>query len=297
MGLKKDEGDRVLGSFAPVKGASLMIFGCGLLSLNDAAMKLAVESTPIYQAILIRGVFALIPIMLLARFQGGFKLLRWRNLRGQLKAALLWTASVFLFTWCLQFLPLAIAVVMIYTSPLFVAAMAYRIPDEKVGLRHSCAVIVGIIGVVIVVQPGSEGISWVVLVPLASAFILAIRDLGIRQLILSDNALSIHAFSNIFVSTCALFIAPLYWAQVSSIDFLLLIFAGLISGFAIFFMIEAFRFIEASSASALKISGVVWSALLGLVIWEDFLDGGQWLGVFLILISGIYVLKFRIKKE
>jgi drug/metabolite transporter (DMT)-like permease len=296
MGLKKEE-DGVLSSFAPVKGASLMIFGCGLLSLNDAAMKLAVEDTPIYQAIFIRGVFAFIPIILLAKFQGGLKQLRWRNLTGQLKAAFLWTASVFLFTWSLQFLPLTIAVVMIYASPLFVAAMAYRVPDEKVGWGHTCAVIVGVIGVVFVVQPGSEAISWVVLIPLTSALILAIRDFGIRQLILSDSALSIHAFSNIFVCAFALFIAPFYWTQLSNIDFFLLIFAGLISGFSLFCMIEAFRFIEASSASALKISGVVWSALLGFVIWEDILDGGQWLGVFLVLISGFYVLKFRIKKE
>lgn len=279
---------------APVKGAGLILLACGLLSLNDAAMKLVVADTPIYQAIFIRGVIALVPILFLARRQGGIQTLRWRNLRGQMVAAFLWAGSVFLFTACLQFLPLAIATVMIYTSPLFVAVLAPRFLGERVGWRHICAVIIGFLGVIFVVQPGGEQISWAVLMPFAAAFILAIRDIGLRQLVVSDNSLSIHVFSNIVVSVCALSFAVFNWAPIDYVDFWLLVGAGLASGFALFCMIEAFRFVEASSASAFKISGVVWAGLLGFLIWGDVPSGGQWVGFLLIVGSGVYVLQSRI---
>ena len=77
----------------------------------------------------------------------------------------------------------------------------------------------------------------------------------------------------------------------------LLVAAGLFFGVGIFFMIDAYRFANASLVSGFRYSGLLWAFLLGIVIWGDTPGALELLGVALIFGSGIFVLQHNSQRE
>ena len=273
------------------KGIYLTVLGTGVITLNDAAMKWVVADHPVGEAIFVRGLFALLPIALLLRRQGGWRALRWQSLRDQAVCAVLLTVAIFLFIFSLSRLPLATAVIIIYTSPLFVTALAPFLLGERVGWRRWSAVCIGFAGALLVIRPNGEDFSWLILLPLAVALLTAVRDIVVRRVLARESAVSILAFSVCAVTLCALPTATLGWVPLDALDLACLALAGLGFGFGIFFLTDALRHADASLLAPLKYSGVVWAVILGYLLWADLPSLEALAGAVLIVCSGLFILR------
>lgn len=267
-----------------------MVLGCGLLTVNDAAMKSVVADHSVSQAVFVRGLFALVPIFLLVRHAGGWPALRWTNVGGQMAAAALLVVALFLFINALALLPLTIAIIVIYSNPLFVTALAPWALGERVGWRRWSAVVVGFAGVLLVVGPEVAAFSWALLLPLTVALLTAARDLLVRRVIAGETSVSLLAFSSLAVTFCALPGAVLDWAPLEMFEIVVLAVAALFFALGLFLMTEALRFADASLVSPYKYSGVIWAALLGFLLWRETPSLEVWLGAALIVISGLFIL-------
>ena len=155
--------------------ASVVVF-----IFNDALMKLASETMPSLQAIGLRGIFATAWCALAITVSGD-----WRHahrlahpavaLRGVLEA----TAAI-TYLVALAFIPFAIATAVNMSTPLFLAVLAVLMLGEKVGWRRWCAITVGFLGVLMVIQPEPGDINgWTWLVVLSS-LVGALRDVIAR---------------------------------------------------------------------------------------------------------------------
>ena len=109
-----------------------MLVACGLLTANDALLKSLVSALPLGQVIAIRGFFALIVVVMLAPKVGGFARLRAKRHRVVLLCSGLLVANIVLFPLSLPHMPLADAIILAYTSPIWVVALAPILLSERV---------------------------------------------------------------------------------------------------------------------------------------------------------------------
>lgn len=283
---------------APLRGVATMLGAITLLTINDAFMKWVVATLPIGEAIFIRGLFALIPIALLLHIAGGRAALRLRSWRRQLLSASLLAGALFSFITALKFLPLGLAVIIVYTNPLFVTALAPFVLREKVGWRRWTAVIIGFIGAALVIRPEGGDMSWALLLPLAASFLSAIRDLVNRQLVYGETSVSILGVSMALVLLLALTTAPFGWILPEPSSLFFLFAAGMAFAFAMFGMIDAFRYGDASLVTPFKYVGVILGLILGFLVWDEVPEVLDLLGAAIIVASGIFIIQreARLKK-
>lgn len=274
----------------PMRGIALATIGIGFITFNDALMKLVVDERPIGQAIFVRGLFTLVPIALLVYRAGGGRVLRVYSWRWQFLCAALLVGPLFLFVYSISQLPLAVATIVSFTNPLFVALLAPMVLRERVDKGRLLAVMVGFIGVLFIVQPGGTTFQWIALGPLAVAFLTAVRELVLRVALARDTSESMLLISTVSVTVIALTTWPFGWPPMSALDALLLAGAALGFGFGIYATTEALRFAEASLLSTFKYTAVVWALVLAFLIWGDVPTLLMLVGAALITASGLYVL-------
>ena len=269
-----------------------MILGSALLTASDAVTKWLTQDYPVSQVWCLRTLFVLVPIVLLAPRYGGYRALLPTHVAPQLLRAVLFLLTTLLITIGLSLLPLAQMVSIVFSSPLFVAALAPLLLGERVSISRWLTIAIGFIGVLVIVRPDPTTMGIASLIAIAAAFSSAVRDIVTRRISTTESSLSILFCSSAFVIVVALAAAPwLGWIQVQTVGWALLLINGILNGSAHFLIIEALRLSEASAVVPYKYTGLIWGVLLGLVVWGDV--PSPWIigGAILIAISGLSLLR------
>lgn len=276
---------------SPGKGIACMVLGGLLLTVNDAIQKWMTADFPTGQLLAMRAVFMLVPIAFLIWHAGGLPALKITNYRGQALRAVLVCLSSFLFVGALSVMPLADAIAITFAGPLFVTALAPLLLREQVGWRRWGAVLTGFVGVLIMVRPsGANTLQWVALLPLGVALCGAIRDITTRYIHGTETTAGIMFYSTSGVIIVGFATAPFAWEPISAVQYGMFAINGLVLGGAYFFLVEALRLAQASVVSPYKYATLVWAILIGVVVWGDLPDSGMFVGAFLVVASGLYIL-------
>jgi len=273
------------------KSMLLMAIGIGLITANDAATKYLVQSHPVGQVMCLRQAATLLVIIPYLLYFKRWHQLRVVNWHGQLgRGALFLVGSVFI-VWGLGALPLATAVTMLFLSPIIMVALSAPLLGERVGAHRWVAVIGGFAGVLIIMRPGGSAFEWALLLPLAGAFINALRDLLTRRLSRTETSLSILFWSNMILMVGSALTAPFGWAPVDLNGTLWFIAAGVFNIGAHFFIIEALRTGEASVVAPIRYTALLWAAVLGFVLWGELPGIWLWAGAAVIVGSSLYMIR------
>lgn len=267
-----------------------MIAGSTLVTFNDAATKFVVEEHPVSQALFIRALFTLVPILWMIHHAGGWETARWRSLKAQLFCAVPLVGAMVLFIYSLSLLPIAIATIIFYLSPLFVTIIAPFL-GERVGVWRWGAVIIGFLGAILVVEPGRASFTWAFAVPVVAAFVLAWRDIAARIVVAQESSLGILVFSTGAIALVTLVPAIAVWEALSWREYALLAFAGVAFGISLYLLTDAFRYAEASLISPIKYSGLIAAALLGYFVWGDVPSLSALMGAALIVVSVLVIMQ------
>ena len=174
----------------PLRGIVLMVLAFGFITANDAAMKWVLAGIPVVQAIFNRGLVSLLVLGLIAIAMRRRWGLNWARPGMQILCGLMFTVSLFCFVMSLNYLPLAVGVVIISSGPIFVTMLAPFLLGEKVGWPRRIAVMLGFAGTVVVMQPGTDSFSWAMLLPFAGACLNAVREITVRRVIGEVSSIS-----------------------------------------------------------------------------------------------------------
>lgn len=272
-----------------------MLVGCALLTANDALLKSLVESIPVGQVIGVRAVFALGVVLLLAPRAGGFIKHRANRLRDVCLCSGLLAFNTLAFPICLPYLPLADAIILVYTSPIWVVALAPLLLKEKTNWQQWGAVLVGFAGACLVIRPEGGTIHWAVILPLVVALCVGLRDVITRKIAARESALSIVAYTNVMTLVIGMFSIPLGWASISDWQLGQLILSGVFFSVAQILMVEAFGHVEATVLSTFKYSSILFAAVFGYLFWGEVLDSFVLAGALLITVSGLVIVRYRHK--
>ena len=194
-----------------------MVLGSALLTVNDALTKWLTQDYPVSQVWCLRTLFVLLPIALLAPRYGGYRALLPNRIKPQLLRAVFFFSTTLLIVWGLSLLPLAQMVAIVFSSPIFIAALAPILLRERVSRTRWLAIGIGFVGVIVILRPDPTTIGIASLIAIAASLSSAVRDLVTRKISSSESSLSILFCSSVFVIVIALAASPwLGWSNVQA---------------------------------------------------------------------------------
>ncbi len=282
----------MMDSTSPRTGILLMVCAAACFVTHDAISKHLSVSYPIGQIISLRHISSLLVILLYVQFVSGWPSLRVVNATGQFVRALVFVGSTVSIILSVSLLPLSLATAIIFSSPIFVVALAGPMLGETVGVRRWTAVIVGFIGVLVIVRPGGAVFNWYLLVPVLAALAAGLRDNVTRYLARTESAIAILFWSTILVVlVSSTSFAWGGWRPVAFLDIGWLVVLGILNTVGHFMMIISLRVGDASLVTPFRYTGIVWATLLGIVVWGDYPDRWTVLGACIVIASGLYIIE------
>jgi drug/metabolite transporter (DMT)-like permease len=204
-----------------------------------------------------------------------------------MRGIVLLSSSLF-FISGLRFLPIAEASATGFVAPLFVTALSIVFLRESVGVRRWLATAVGLIGVLIILRPGSSAFHAAAFFPIVSAMAWACTLIMTRMLSGREHAITTMAYSSI-VGVCVISaLVPLVWVAPTWHDILFGIFIGVASTAGQWIVVLAFRYADASVLAPFSYTQLLWVSILGFVIFGEVPDIWTVTGAAFIVASGLY---------
>lgn len=274
---------------APLRGIALMVAGIFVMSVMDALIKWLGASYPSIQIVLLRCIFGLIPLFAIVAVQGGPKTLRTTRPVAQALRAVFGAGAMVGFFYALSKMGLAETVTLAFSSPLFITLMSIPMLGEKVGPRRLAAVIVGFVGVLIVVRPGSEIFSLYALIPIAASFCFAMTMLLARKMADTETSVSMTFYTSIGGLIVGLIGAPAVWISPAGGDWPVFLVLGLLGGVGQFLVTASLRYAEAGVIAPFEYTALVWATLFGFVFWNEMPDLISIFGGVIVVGAGIYI--------
>ena len=272
----------------PFKGIALMLASTVFLGSSDVTAKYLSASLPSIEIAWIRFlVFAL--IMTPAMLPGSplFALMTTRPGPQLMRGAALLGSSLF-FISGLRFLPIAEASATSFVSPLFVTALSIIFLGEKVGLRRWIATAVGLVGVIIVLRPGSGAFHPAALFPIVSALAWACTLIMTRMMSGSERAATTMTYSSIAGVCMLTAMVPFVWVTPSWHAFLFGIIIGIAWTAGQWIVVLAFRYADASVLAPFSYTQLLWVSILGFLVFGELPDAWTVTGAAFIVASGLY---------
>ncbi len=272
----------------PFKGIALILASTVFLGASDVTAKYLSATLPSIEITWIRFlVFAMImtpammpgsPLFAMQTNRLGLHLLRGMTILG---------SSLF-FISGLRFLPIAEASATGFVAPLFVTALSIIFLSEKVGLRRWIATAVGLVGVLIILRPGTGAFHPAAFFPLVSALAWACTLIITRMMSGSERAVTVMAYSSI-VGLCILSaLVPMVWVTPSWHDIAFGILIGIASTAGQWIVVLAFRYADASVLAPFSYTQLLWVSVLGYFIFGEVPDAYTITGAGFIVASGLY---------
>ncbi|HEU4968192.1 DMT family transporter [Sphingomonas sp.] len=187
-------------------------------------------------------------------------------------------------------LPLAEATVLLFTVPIFATILSALVLKEPVGRHRWSAVLLGFVGVLIVVRPGSGGLApHGVAVGLMAAIVVSGVSITLRQIGRTESASTTVFWFTILSAVPFGLAMPVLGKAHDAETFGLLLALGLFGGLAQLALTSSLRLAPVSVVLPMDYSSLVWSALIGWLMFSTVPSPHLWLGAPLIIASGIYI--------
>lgn len=275
-----------------LKGAGFMLVAMAAFVLGDACMKTVAGHVPLYQAVTLRGLITVPLLVMLGVVTGGLSLARMRGawpvigLRtiGEIGATLT-------FFYALVHLPLGALSAILQSAPLAVTAGAALFMGEKVGWRRGLAIAIGFLGVLLIVQPGPDGLNVAAVVALVSVGFIVLRDLSTRRLPVDVPSIPVALVAAVAVMTVGGALSlNTPWQPVPLSVVPIIVAAAVLVNIGYIFIIRVMRVGEVGFTTPFRYTALVWAMLLGWMLWDEVPRATTLLGAAVVVASGLFVL-------
>jgi drug/metabolite transporter (DMT)-like permease len=276
---------------APVNnllGIAYLVSAGLFLTTNDGISKWLVPHYPVGQLLFVQAFLIALIAAIVMRLRGEAPLAA-RSWRPHFYRGGLYAIGAFAFVYALRYLPFAEVVAIAFAGPMFMTLFGRFFLGESVGWHRLGAVLIGFVGVLFVIRPGTDAMHWAVVLPLIVALADAARDLVTRQMAGGESSMRI-----VFSTGCLLALAGLItmvggwkalrledlpWFGISACAFVV----------AHFLMVQAFRHGQLVAVAPFRYVQIIWTILAGIVFWGEIPAPAVFIGIGIICASGIYI--------
>ena len=205
-----------------------------------------------------------------------------------LRGLILLTANICFF-YSISVISLAKALTLAFVAPLIVTAFSPIFLSEKVGLRRWLAVIIGFIGSLVVIRPGFVEINLASLAALGTGVMYGFYLIITRKLSTSDNPLLTLLLTGVVGAIIISIVMPFVWVKPTLNQWSMMAAIGIFACLGHLFLILSLKYADASKLAPFSYFEIITNIIIGYYFFSDFPDNWTFLGLFIIVMSGIYI--------
>ncbi len=277
---------------------------------NDSSIKYLSDDYSIHQIVLARTLVALCITLIITQFEGGFSALKTRRPWLHAIRGLLIVIANLTYFLALAVMPLAETMALFFVAPLLITMASALILREDVGIRRWIGVGIGMTGMLIIINPGSDTLQLAALLPLIAAVCYTGMQVLTRIMAATDRASAMAFYiqiSFLVVSTtlgltmgdgrfsghdnASLEFLFRAWKWPNQHDALLMGVCGVCVGLGGYLVSQGYRLAQASAVAPFEYVALPWGIAAGFIIFGEIPTTQSFVGIALIVGAGLYVLK------
>ena len=273
-----------------LRGILLMFIALGVFTLMDTIGKYLSHWYPVPGIVWAR--YAINVLMLLAflAWRGELRYVRTARPAIQVARGLLLGMATLLYFTALSRMPLAEASAIAFVLPLFVAVLAVPMLGERLHAPRLIAILVGLVGALVIVRPGSAAFTVYALLPLGMALLNALYQILTRKVAGVEPALTSLFYGSLVGAVVFAPVLPFAWQTPQDPwHWALLLLLGLLATVGHFILIRAFEYAPATLLAPFVYTQLLWTLLVGYLVFGDFPDGQSLVGMAIIVGAGLYL--------
>ena len=290
-------------------GILFLIAGIAVFGVQDLILKLLSGTYPLHQAMVLRSLTAVPFLLILVKLNGGLATLVTPGLRRMIGRGFVMFLAYTSYYLALAALPLATTVALYFAAPLFITLLSVLILNEKVSVLRWLAVATGFIGVIIMVRPGSDLFDWAAPLAVISGLTYGISMISARWMGPHETAAALAFWGNAVFLFCALILSAIFgtgqfagadhksvafmtrgWVMPTGYDTLLMMACGVIAAAGLTLLTQAYRISQSNVVAPFEYTALIWGVLYGWIFWSDWPDSTGWIGIAIIVGSGLFVI-------
>ena len=270
------------------KAIALMLLAALGFSFMNVLIRLTSGELHSFQIVFFRNLFGLI-FMLPWLIKFGYKSFKTQRLPLFIIRSILGLVSMMCYFWAISVLPLAKAVALSFTVPLFVTVGASLILKEEVHVRRWIAVLIGFIGTLVILRPTIDGDLFASLVVVASSITMAASVLIIKSLSKTENTNVIVMYMVLLMTPLSFPAAVTVWQWPSIELWVLLMLMGFLGSFAHLMFTQSLKTSDVSIVMPFDFARLPFIIVLAWLIFDQTVDGWTILGAGIVFFSGVYI--------
>jgi drug/metabolite transporter (DMT)-like permease len=272
-----------------LQAVSLMIIACLLFSMMGGIIRYVSDSgMPIFQVVFLRNVAGIL-FFLPWFFQAGFGVLKTARIGAFGLRSLFGFASMLSWFYAVSVLPLADAVALNFTAPIFGTILAIVVLREVVGIRRGAAMIVGFIGAMIILRPGLAELSIGSYSAIFSALTMAGSMTMVKLLSRTENTAAMVALNQILIIPMSLIPAIFVWQTPTLEQLIAILIIGLLATIGHLSFTKDYTLADVSIVMPFDFFRLIFSALIGFIFFLQEPDLFTYIGAAIIFASSIYI--------
>jgi drug/metabolite transporter (DMT)-like permease len=193
------------------------------------------------------------------------------------------------FFYSISVISLAKALTLAFVAPLIVTAFSPIFLGEKVGFRRWSAVVIGFLGSLVVIRPGFVEINLASLAALGTGIMYGFYLIITRKLSTSDNPLLTLLLTGVVGAVIITCVMPFVWVKPTLNQWSMMAAIGVFACIGHLFLILSLKYADASKLAPFSYFEIITNIIIGYYFFSDFPDNWTFLGLFIIVLSGIYI--------
>ena len=272
-----------------LRGALMALTAFGLFATNDVIIKFLGGTYSPFQTIFFSTVFGfpLVALMLLSDRTDG-NLIPKHPVLTSLRAVLIMLNVVAGF-YAFSVLPLSQCYPIFFATPILITLLAIPTLGERVGVRRGAAVFIGLLGVLVVLRPGSGHLGLGHFAAMSAAVLGAINSILLRKTGPTERFVVMMLYPMMANFTMSAIALPFVYQPMPIRDLALLGAIASLGMVASLFLISAYRHTQAVVVAPMQYSQIIWGTIFGTLIFHETHDFWTVAGTLIIIASGVYI--------
>ena len=235
--------------------------------------------------------FAAFAVFIAARAPGGIRgALRTRHPVLQVLRGLLLVSQIAMAMGAFAEAGLVKSQAIFAASPLLVAILAVPLLGEKVGWRRMLAIVVGLVGVLVILSPTDGGFDHTLILPIINAVQMAFYSIATRIVGRDEQASTSFFYLGVVGWLAVSSIGPFYWQPVAGRDWIWFAIVSMTSIASHYFLITAYKRLDAIQIQPISYFQLVWASILGVVIFSEVLHWNVLIGSLIVVSAGLFTI-------
>jgi drug/metabolite transporter (DMT)-like permease len=271
-------------------GITYMVAATAVFASSSAIAKWQVSVYPIGEFMFVRTLASLAVCALIILPRSGLAVFGTRRLHAHVIRSGAQGISQTLIVLAFSLMPLASAIAINFSAPMFATLASALFLKETVGPARWSALFAGFVGVLIVTSPGTNTFQVGAVIALGNAVIYGTITAAVRGLTATESTETLTMYQMVLLTAFFACLLPLGLQLPTMQDALAMVAAGILNGFGQYWWTRALHLAPASAVAPFYYFMLVWAILLGFLIWGDVPTTSLLMGSSIVIASGLFLL-------